>query len=185
MEVWLRRQRLIGKALTTARPFKLHSKPVFRKSARFECKTASTDASARARKRRFGSSKIVIEATCSAAGEQARGPSATTPELRARARFEHSSDPGCALRERPASSSHRCSRALPGARSAAPRWSTVSAPREAPVRLSAAGWNGPPRRTVRVPRSPAPGALTRAASPDRGGRLGAQFEAQGEVLPVT
>jgi hypothetical protein len=85
---------LIGKALTTARRFKLHSKPVFRKSARFECKAASPDASARVGKRRFGSSRIVIEATCSAAGEQARGPSARTPDLRARARFEHSSDPG-------------------------------------------------------------------------------------------
>jgi len=53
-----------------------------------------------------------------------------------------------------------------------------------------------PAGTVRVPGSrppPAPGPLTRAASPDRGGRLGAQFEAQGvvkgevkgEVLPVT
>jgi len=31
---------LIGKALRKARPFKLHSKPVFRKSARFECKSS-------------------------------------------------------------------------------------------------------------------------------------------------
>ena len=51
-------------------------------------------------------------------------------------------------------------------------------------RALALRFQGAPRGQSRS-RSPAPGALTRAASPDRGGRLGAQFEAQGEVLPVT
>jgi hypothetical protein len=115
-------------------------------------------------------------------------PRATTPDLRARARFEHSSDP----RPRPAGATGRLL-------AAAPLSPTRSALRHASLEHSF-GPEGGAEQAVRgglerapaedssrprSPPSPAPGALTRAASPDRGGRLGAQFEAQGEVLPVT
>jgi len=51
-------------------------------------------------------------------------------------------------------------------------------------RALALRFQGAPRGQSRS-RPPPLAPSTRAASPDRGGRLGAQFEAQGEVLPVS
>ena len=117
-----------------------------------------------------------------------RRPPGAAPELRARARFEHSSGSRGGLGGRP----RHAEKGPPRGQFASqpnggvmfygrnvppePHWEL---PELAPLRAIRGQFASQPPLLLAA--SPPLAPSTRAASPDRGGRLGAQFEAQGRV----